>query len=396
MPSPWPRPSAKAPAKLRTVPGTWRNPDAEQAAFDERPFHHFVDIHPEAGQYSRRYGWPYIIPSAPRLIRTRLRVAEVQRARPGAADPRLSGGEVTERIRREAQRLRISAVGFAPHDPKYTFAPYAAQQHPAVIIVIVEQDHAATQTAPSRHAERAAFVAYTDLEAACAELADYVQRLGFHARPQGFIGEGVAIHYAVQAGLGQLGLNGQLLTPQAGSRARIGLITTDANVVWGEPADFGIHALCDACQVCVRRCPPGAIPNTRREFRGVVKAKIKPERCYPVLSQTHGCAVCMKVCPVQRWGLDAVKEHFLATGQILGKGTDDLEGYRWPLDGRHYGPGDKPRITPELLNPPGWHFDKDRKEPLDPTALRASTIVTPPPESDRAGVLDAGPGRGDG
>ena len=30
------------------------------------------------------------------------------------------------------------------------------------------------------------------------------------------------------------------------------------------------------------------------------------------------------------------------SNRILGKDSDELEGYRWPLDGRHYGAGTRP------------------------------------------------------
>jgi epoxyqueuosine reductase len=172
------------------------------------------------------------------------------------------------------------------------------------------------------------------------------------------------IQYGVQAGLGQLGLNGQLLTPQAGSRARLSIITTDAEFEHDQPVDFGIHRICDECQACVRRCPVGAIPRLRREYRGVRKAKIKTERCFPVAANAEGCAICMKVCPIQRYGLDAVKRHYVDTGEILGRGSDELEGYTWPVDGRHYPPGEKPDADAirRVLNPPHWH-------PVDPELL---------------------------
>src|SRR5262249_2770791 len=150
--------------------------------------------------------------------------------------------------------------------------------------------------------------------------------------------------------------NGQLLTPQAGSRCRICLITTNATLVGDGPVDYGIHKICDECQLCVRRCPPGAIPKTRSDHRGVMKIKIKPDRCLPTMMHTHGCAICMKVCPVQRYGLEAVSSHYMETGKIMGKGTDELEGYDW-IDGRHYGPRQKPRITQELLHPDGLTID---------------------------------------
>ena len=59
----------------------------------------------------------------------------------------------------------------------------------------------------------------------------------------------------VAAGLGQLGANGQLLSPHFGSRARLMMITTDAPVRYDKPVDYGVHAFCQKCLVCVDRCP---------------------------------------------------------------------------------------------------------------------------------------------
>lgn len=44
-----------------------------------------------------------------------------------------------------------------------------------------------------------------------------------------------------------------------------------------------------------------------------------------------------------RNGLPAVLEEYQRSGRILGKDTDDLEGFDWLLDGRHYGPGERGR-----------------------------------------------------
>ena len=161
-------------------------------------------------------------------------------------------------------------------------------------------------------------------------------------------------HYAVQAGLGQLGYNGQLLTPQAGSRCRITLITTDAPLEPDGPRDFGVPAICNRCRACVRRCPAGAIPNRPAMHRGVEKVKLNLSRCFPVVAQVYGCSVCMKVCPVQRYGLTRVLDHYEQSGEILGAGTDELEGYDWPLDGLHYGPGERPSLAPAFFDVPGF------------------------------------------
>lgn len=344
--------------ELRTVAGIWRNPGAEDDAFEVAPLHDFGIVNLEPTSDSMAYGWRYILPTGPRLVRALRRLGKTSHK--PAVDVQASAVEpadITRRIRKEAARIGVSGIGFAPYDERYTFVEHKGKHdHRSVIICAVEQDFAATQTAPSVRAERSAFRAYGDIVIKLTALVEFIQALGYEARAQSPGGDGIAIHYGVQAGLGQLGLNGQLLTPMAGSRARLMMLTTNAPVVFDSPVDYGIHAICDACQLCVRRCPVGAIPLKRAEYRGVVKAKIKTERCLPVASRVHGCAVCMKVCPVQRYGLEAVTNHLLETGTILGKGSDELEGYDWPPDGRRYGPGDKPPVTAQLLNPPGWRW----------------------------------------
>jgi ferredoxin len=91
----------------------------------------------------------------------------------------------------------------------------------------------------------------------------------------------------------------------------------DPPLEFDAPADYGLEGICDRCQVCVRRCPVGAIPSARREHRGVTKITLNTKRCFPIVAQAAGCAVCMKVCPVQAYGLD----EFGRTGRILGKDT---------------------------------------------------------------------------
>jgi epoxyqueuosine reductase len=365
----WPDAKVNTPIELKSYAGSQRDPEAENRAFAEHPLHDFTKTHPEGIHFSLRRSWTWLIPTYPALRRALLALDVARGKAPAASTSEVGPEELSRMIRAEGKRLGISEVGFAKAEAKYTFAEYEDPGSANIIVCILEQDWAATNTAPSSRAERAAFRSYGQLAARVAPLAEYIKDLGFDARPNDSLnGEAIAIHYAVEAGLGQLGLNGQLLTPMAGSRCRLALITTQAPVMLGRPVDYGIPRICDECQVCVRRCPPGAIPKARRAKRGVIKAAIKPERCFPVVAQAHGCAVCMKVCPVQRYGLPAVTEHLLRTGQILGKGSDELEGYVWPLNGRYYGPSDSPRINSDLISPPGWHFDRTRLVPLSTTS----------------------------
>ena len=141
------------------------------------------------------------------------------------------------------------------------------------------------------------------------------------------------------------------------------MVTTDANVSYDEPVDYGIHAFCQVCQVCVNRCPGRALMRDKIWWRGIEKNKLYFKRCRPVMARYLGCGICMKVCPVQKYGLKNVMEHYAATGQVLGKGTHDLEGYS--LEGKGYfGPGELPQFERDFFSsmPHGdaseWAFEQ--------------------------------------
>ena len=162
---------------------------------------------------------------------------------------------------------------------------------------------------------------------------------------------GPMIPMHVEAGLGQLGACGYLLTPHEGNRCRLMMVTTDANVSYDEPVDYGIHAFCQVCQVCVNRCPGRALMRDKIWWRGLEKNKLYFKRCRPVMARYLGCGVCMKVCPIQKYGLQRVMDHYAQTGQVLGKGSHDLEGYT--LEGKGYfGPGEMPVFDRDFFDMP--------------------------------------------
>lgn len=233
------------------------------------------------------------------------------------------GKNVTEDIRLKARELGFGEVGFTKYDRRHTYISkrrWAKFEH--AICLALEQDYVQTQSLPSMDAEFAHFGTYEIEGAIALDLADYIRSLGYHAQVHSpNDNSAVYIPMFVAAGLGQLGANGQLLSPHFGSRARLAIITTDAPINYDQPIDYGIHQFCQVCQVCVNRCPGRAIVNEKVWWRGVEKNKLIYERCRPVMARYDGCAVCMKTCPIQRFGMKDVMEHYVATGEVLGKGT---------------------------------------------------------------------------
>lgn len=357
-----------------------KRPQDEDLAAEHEPLSDFRALYRDQVEKLRALVWPAMLPFAPQILRALRREARVEHEYrlEGAGDSDGASTQtstspvpdlhLTERVRDWAVELGISQVGIAEYDSRYTFKEFIdGVWFPTVLVCVLEQEYEHTQSIPGIPGERAAFAAYGELVNKSAELAERLRTIGYRAVSHDHSGRAIAIHYAVEAGLGQLGLNGQLLTPRAGSRCRLVLMTTDAPLVRDAPADFGIEAICDECQVCVARCPVGAIPSNREWHRGVLKAKLNTKRCFPVIAQTSGCAICMKVCPVQKFGLEDVSNHFEETGEILGKGTDELEAYTWPMDGQLYGPGEKPRNANELVDHPDFQVSgtsghPDRRE----------------------------------
>ncbi|HZC10259.1 MAG TPA: 4Fe-4S dicluster domain-containing protein [Mycobacterium sp.] len=359
----WTDPMPAVPRELRTVPGIRRDPVAEQKAYEQAPLHDFFVLRRDEMTALQRVA-TMMVPMLTTWSRLSAATAQLERqqavtptVRPKPCDPQ----QMTDELKAYAAEIGISATGVTAFDQKFTFAEHVGKAFgDHVVVCVLEQNYDATQRIPAVRSEEAALAAYGELEDRMVLLAQWLQERGWRARPEDFEGESMFIPYAVAAGLGQLGLNGQLLTPHAGSRCRLNILTTNAPLVHDRPKEFGIEGICDRCQICVRRCPVGAITKVRKEHRGITKAKINTKRCLPLMMQSAGCSICMKVCPVQRYGLPAVVAHYERTGQILGKDTDDLEGYDWPLDGRHYGPGVTPHVPDSVVRPAGFHFDPAR------------------------------------
>ncbi len=265
-----------------------------------------------------------------------------------------TGEDVTDKIKAKARQLGFGEVGITKYDHHYTYESKKSwvKKYPHAICLAYEQSYESTQSIPSVAAEIVHSSTYRTEGAVSLDLADYIRTLGYHAQVHNpNDNTGAYIPVFVQAGLGQLGANGQLLSPHFGSRSRIMLITTDAKVTHDQPVDYGIHRFCQICQVCVNRCPGRALMREKIWWRGAEKNKLIYKRCRPVMARYLGCGVCIKVCPVQKYGMKAVMDHYVATGQVLGKGTHELEAYS--MEGKGYfGPGQLPSFDAEFFNMP--------------------------------------------
>jgi Pyruvate/2-oxoacid:ferredoxin oxidoreductase delta subunit len=270
------------------------------------------------------------------------------------------GKDVTAEIKAKAMELGFAMVGVTSYDNRYTYLSRRKwiKPYPHAICIAIEQHFEETQKIPSESAERMVFATYRRGADMALELVDYIRSLGYRGQFQHpNDGGSTFIPMFVEAGMGQMGAMGYLLSPHFGSRHRLMIITTDAEVTYDKPVDYGIQNFCAICQVCVNRCPGRALLREKVWWRGVEKFKLIAKRCRPVMARYAACGVCMKVCPIQRYGMKAVMEHYATTGQVLGKGTHGLEGYEMHGLG-YFGPGELPSFDSEFFHIPEGYGDQ--------------------------------------
>lgn len=114
---------------------------------------------------------------------------------------------------------------------------------------------------------------------------------------------------AARAGLGVLGMNGLLLTPEYGSLVFIGELVTyaDYTEVTGEatPSFPTQPPLCEGCGLCVKACPAGCRDGHREGCLSALtqkKGALTPEESAAIVKGglVWGCDACQLACPHNR------------------------------------------------------------------------------------------------
>ena len=235
--------------------------------------------------------------------------------------PTVAGGALKEAIRRQAREHGFALCGFTHVDRRF-IAQGADEKFPydTAIVLGIDMDRDLLDQMPSAPGRLVDFEAYIAAGRQVLNLAQAIRRMGYRcvARPA-FEGWVKYVPHAVNAGLAELGANGLALTPQFGPRQRWCMISLDAVLAVDEPADFGLSRYCEACRLCVHGCPGRAISEEKLWWRGVLKHKLNAVRCWPYFVKFDGCAICLKVCPLHRFGYEACMEAFQRDGDILGK-----------------------------------------------------------------------------
>jgi len=175
-----------------------------------------------------------------------------------------------------------------------------------VIVMAVEMDADGTATSPAAPAGVATGIGYSKMAFILACMGEFIRNLGYEAIQCGN-DTALSIPLAIDAGLGELGRNGLLITPQYGPRVRICKILTDLPLEPDKPVEFGVKEYCKKCKLCAEHCEADAISmedepsfeiTCRSNNPGALKWYVDVERCYLYWCENGiDCSTCIKVCP---------------------------------------------------------------------------------------------------
>ncbi|MCK4573314.1 MAG: reductive dehalogenase, partial [candidate division Zixibacteria bacterium] len=218
---------------------------------------------------------------------------------------------ITAHIKRMMVILGADDVGIARLNPMFVYSHVGRgpekwgqpieNKHKFAIAFVIEMDYDRVETAPRLPAVLESAENYLKAAQISVSVARYIRALGYPARAH--ISDSnyqiMLPPVAHEAGLGELGRLGYLVTPKFGPRVRLGVVTTDLPLVLDEPITFGLQDFCEKCLKCAANCPSAAIvKNGKSDQRGVEKWQLDIECCYRYwrLAGTD-CGLCMKVCP---------------------------------------------------------------------------------------------------
>lgn len=237
-------------------------------------------------------------------------------------DPQIN----TNFIKNWAKNLGAVDVGFTTLEEhhKYThvgrgenYGHEVDLKHRFAIAFTVEMDQEMVAVAPKAPITMESSFQYLRVGTIAVQLAEWIRKMGFEARAH------IDANYrlicplvAKDAGLGEIGRMGLLMTPMQGPRVRLGVVTTDMPLITCKRKyNDSYEAFCKICKKCAAVCPSQSIPNgDQKEIDGVKRWQIDSESCF-----TYWCTVgtdcgrCMSVCPYShpnnwmhnfvRWGI---------------------------------------------------------------------------------------------
>jgi epoxyqueuosine reductase len=290
----------------------------------------------------------------------------------GNPDPDPDPADFTKKIKQIARFVGANRVGIAQLNRKWVYdetcrnpyAPDAPQTKKIVfkdvketdetdteliipetvkyaVVTVAEMNRIATQIGPtSVQSSVATNMGYARIGIIDIALAEAIRTFGYNAIPT-MNNTALSIPLAIDAGLGQLGRHGLLITPDFGAAVRIGKVLTDMPLVPDGPIDLGVTKFCESCTKCAENCPAKCITFGERTYNapvdtsnsGALKWFTDGRKCLRLWVESGAsCVNCQAVCTYTKgsfWGHGFVRGVTNSAPQLnsFWAHMDDFFGY---------------------------------------------------------------------
>jgi len=215
-----------------------------------------------------------------------------------------------EYIRKWTAKMNAIDTGFCLLKPEHLYTVRGRHHyygnpvktsHTHAIAFVVEMDREFTATAPQAPVIMESFNQYLEAGLIALQIAAFLRSLGWEAKAH------IDSNYEVicplvarDAGLGELGRMGLLMSKKVGPRCRISVVTTTFPFT-PDPLKPEPNTLffCEICKKCATNCPAHAIPEAPYSLDPATAGwQVDGEKCFTYWCKVGtDCTRCMAVCP---------------------------------------------------------------------------------------------------
>jgi reductive dehalogenase len=173
------------------------------------------------------------------------------------------------------------------------------------VVMVIRENRLMIQSSPSLGNFTAANHGYSKLGYCSVSLAEFIRAMGYRAIPC-VNDTALSVPLAIDAGLGELGRHGLLITKNYGPCVRICKVLTDMPLIPDKPKELGVNRFCQVCKKCANRCPSQAISKGEMTWEGpaegnnpgILKWYINSLQCLEYwIKIGSSCSTCKAVCP---------------------------------------------------------------------------------------------------
>lgn len=174
------------------------------------------------------------------------------------------------------------------------------------IVMVIKMNPNLIKESPSFISCAETGLVYSKMAFCISCVAEFIRNLGYKAIPMGN-DTALSIPLAIDAGLGELGRNGLLITENNGPCVRICKVFTDLPLKVDSPIEFGVKNYCESCGKCAEACEADAIQFEKKpsykvfsksNSNGILRWAVNHDKCYNFWIENGGdCSNCIAACP---------------------------------------------------------------------------------------------------